>query len=83
MDVLFCEELRSIALFSLSNLQLFFAVAVLNFQFKVTKKTIRYFYQVFGVIKNSVAAVKAVELLSGQAKLKSDKTQVLQSGSVT
>ena len=33
--------------------------------------------------KDSVGAVKAGELLSGQIKLKSDKTQVFQNGSVT
>ena len=65
VDVLFCEALHSIALFSLSNLQLFFTVAVLDFQLKVTKKTIHYFYQVSSVTKDSVGAVKAGELLSG------------------
>ena len=33
--------------------------------------------------KDSVGAVKAGELLSGQVKIKSDKTQVFQNGSVT
>ena len=83
VDVSFCEELHSIALFSSSNLQLFFTDVVLDFQFEVTKNTIHYFYRVSGVTKDSVRAVKAGELLSGQVKLKSDKTQVLQSGSVT
>ena len=41
-----------------------------------------YFDQVSGETKDSVEAVKTGELLSGQVKLKSDKTQVFQSGSV-
>ena len=66
MDVLFSVKSGTalrIALFSLSNLQLFFSVAVLDFQFKVTKQTIILFY-------GSVGAVKAGELFSSQIKLK-------------
>ena len=71
MDVLVCEELHNIALFSLSNLQLLYTAAELDFQFKVTKQTMHsIFYQVYSVTKDSVGAVKAGELLSGQVKLK-------------
>ena len=38
VDVLFCEELHSIALFSLCNLQLFFTVAVLDFSLELQRK---------------------------------------------
>ena len=75
--------MKNCTAYSLSNLQLFFTVAVLDFSLKLQKKTIHYFDQVSDVTKDSVGAVKAGELLLGQVKLTSEKTQLLQSGSVT